>query len=67
MVAANNPALLRAIALLRANDFRIRQAAGLLIPALHTLRDAHQQEQVALTRLEAALIAGGTVVGDESE
>jgi hypothetical protein len=41
--------------------------AGLLIPRLHTVRDAHQQEQAALTHPELALIAGGTVVGDESE
>ncbi len=42
-------------------------AAGLLIPQLHTLRDAHQQEQAALTHPELALIAGGTLVGDELE
>jgi MFS family permease len=42
-------------------------AAGLLIPRLHTLRDAHQREQAALTHPEAALVAGGTLVGDESE
>jgi MFS family permease len=42
-------------------------AAGLLIPKLHTVRDAHQQEQAAMTHPELALIAGGTIVGDESE
>jgi EmrB/QacA subfamily drug resistance transporter len=42
-------------------------AAGLLIPELHTVRDAHQQEQAAMTHPELALIAGGTIVGDESE
>jgi MFS family permease len=42
-------------------------AAGLLIPRLHTVRDVHQQEQAALTHPELALIAAGTVVGDESE
>jgi EmrB/QacA subfamily drug resistance transporter len=42
-------------------------AAGLLIPPLPTARDAHQQEQAAMTHPELALIAGGTLVGDESE
>ena len=42
-------------------------AAGLLIPTLHTVRDAHQQEQAAMTHPELALVAGGTLVGDESE
>ena len=42
-------------------------SAGLLIPKLHTIRDAHQQEQAAMTHPELALIAGGTIVGDESE
>jgi EmrB/QacA subfamily drug resistance transporter len=42
-------------------------AAGFLIPALHTVRDVHQQEQAAMTHPELALIAGGTLVGDESE
>jgi MFS family permease len=42
-------------------------AAGLLIPRLHTVRDAHQREQADMAHPELALIAGGTVVGDESE
>lgn len=41
--------------------------AGLLIPRLHTQRDAHQQEQAAMSHPELAIIAAGTVVGDESE
>jgi EmrB/QacA subfamily drug resistance transporter len=41
--------------------------AGLLIPKLKGRRDAHQQEQAALAHAEMAMVAAGTVVGDESE
>jgi EmrB/QacA subfamily drug resistance transporter len=42
--------------------------AGFLIPSLRTVvRDAHQQEQAGLSHPELALVAGGTLVGDESE
>jgi EmrB/QacA subfamily drug resistance transporter len=41
--------------------------AGLLIPKLRGERDQHQREQAALAHPELALVAGGTVVGDESE
>jgi len=42
--------------------------AGFLIPNLrNAARDAHQQEQAELSHPELALLAGGTVVGDESE
>ena len=42
-------------------------AAGLLIPKLQGARDGHQDEQAAMAHAELALVAGGTVVGDESE
>jgi EmrB/QacA subfamily drug resistance transporter len=45
----------------------IAALAGLLIPTLKPHRDAHQQEQAALSHPEMALVAGGTLVGDESE
>jgi predicted MFS family arabinose efflux permease len=41
--------------------------AGLLIPPLRGLRDEHQQEQAAMSHPELAIVAGGTVVGDEPE
>ncbi|MGX7679305.1 MFS transporter [Jatrophihabitans sp. DSM 45814] len=41
--------------------------AGLLIPKLNVNRDEHQQEQAQLSHPGMALVAGGTVVGDESE
>ncbi|MDQ2837628.1 MAG: MFS transporter [Actinomycetota bacterium] len=41
--------------------------AGLLIPKLTVTRDAHQQEQAGMTHPELAILAAGTVVGDESE
>lgn len=41
--------------------------AGLLIPKLRTERDFHQQEQAAMTHPELAIVAAGTVVGDDSE
>jgi EmrB/QacA subfamily drug resistance transporter len=41
--------------------------AGLLIPKLKRARDAHQQEQAAMAHGELAIVAGGTVVGDEAE
>jgi EmrB/QacA subfamily drug resistance transporter len=56
----NGFGLLAAIALLAA-------LAGLLIPKLTVARDSHQQEQASMTHPELALVAGGTVVGDESE
>ena len=41
--------------------------AGLLIPPLRGVRDAHQQEQAAMSHPELAIVAGGTLVGDEPE
>ena len=41
--------------------------AGTLIPALHVVRDAHQEEQAALAHGHLAIVAGGTVVGDDPE
>jgi MFS family permease len=41
--------------------------AGLLIPKLKTARDEHQNEQAHLAHAELAIVAGGTIVGDESE
>jgi MFS family permease len=41
--------------------------AGLLIPNLSRIRDAHQQEQAAMSHPELAIVAAGTLVGDESE
>jgi EmrB/QacA subfamily drug resistance transporter len=41
--------------------------AGLLIPKLHTARDQHQVEQADLAHPGAALVAAGTIVGDEPE
>jgi EmrB/QacA subfamily drug resistance transporter len=41
--------------------------AGILIPKLPSGRDAHQQEQLDMAHAEMALVAGGTIVGDESE
>jgi EmrB/QacA subfamily drug resistance transporter len=41
--------------------------AGLLIPKLKTARDEHQREQAGLAHAELAIVAGGTIVGDESE
>jgi EmrB/QacA subfamily drug resistance transporter len=41
--------------------------AGLLVPRMRVVRDAHQQEQAAMSHAELALVAGGTIVGDESE
>jgi EmrB/QacA subfamily drug resistance transporter len=41
--------------------------AGLLIPPLRRTRDQHQQEQAAMSHPELAIVAGGTLVGDESE
>jgi EmrB/QacA subfamily drug resistance transporter len=42
--------------------------AGLLIPRLRSDgRDAHQQEQAGMAHAELAVVAAGTVVGDESE
>jgi EmrB/QacA subfamily drug resistance transporter len=44
--------------------------AGLAIPSMRAgavARDAHQREQAQLAHAELAVVAGGTVVGDESE
>jgi type II secretory pathway pseudopilin PulG len=41
--------------------------AGLLIPRLRTERDAHQQQQAGMAHAELALVAAGSIVGDESE
>jgi MFS family permease len=45
----------------------LASAAGLLIPNLTGVRDAHQQEQAAMSHPALAIVAAGTVVGDESE
>jgi EmrB/QacA subfamily drug resistance transporter len=39
--------------------------AGLLVPTARRVRDAHKAEQAAMAHPELAMIAGGTVVGDE--
>ncbi|MEO6885775.1 MAG: MFS transporter, partial [Jatrophihabitantaceae bacterium] len=41
--------------------------AGLLIPTATTERDEHQWEQAALAHAELAIVAAGTIVGDEPE
>jgi predicted MFS family arabinose efflux permease len=41
--------------------------AGLLIPPLRGVRDPHQQQQAAMSHPELAIVAGGTLVGNESE
>lgn len=41
--------------------------AGLLIPKATIERDEHQQEQAAMAHAELAIVAGGTIVGDEPE
>ena len=41
--------------------------AGLLIPKLGAQRDRHQQEQAAMSHPELAIVAAGTLVGNESE
>jgi MFS family permease len=41
--------------------------AGLLIPPLRGARDSHQQEQAAMSHPELAIVAGGTLVGNEPE
>ncbi|MEO6701933.1 MAG: MFS transporter [Jatrophihabitantaceae bacterium] len=41
--------------------------AGLLIPKVSSARDAHQQEQAAMSHPAMAIVAAGTLVGDESE
>jgi EmrB/QacA subfamily drug resistance transporter len=41
--------------------------ATLLIPAIKSQRDAHQAEQARMAHAELAIVAGGTIVGDESE
>lgn len=41
--------------------------AALIVPRIKSSRDAHQEEQAALAHAEMALVAAGTVVGDESE
>jgi MFS family permease len=41
--------------------------AGLLIPNLNRIRDAHQREQAAMSHPQLAIVAGGPLVGDEPE
>ncbi|HST47135.1 MFS transporter [Jatrophihabitans sp.] len=41
--------------------------AGLLIPSLRAVRDDHQQEQAAMSHPELAIVAGGTLVGNDPE
>jgi MFS family permease len=41
--------------------------AGLLIPKLAVVRDQHQQEQAAMSHPELAIVAAGTLVGDDPE
>jgi MFS family permease len=41
--------------------------AGTLIPSLRVSRDAHQEEQASLAHGHLAIVAGGTVVGDDPE
>jgi hypothetical protein len=41
--------------------------AAVLIPRLRVQRDAHQVEQAGMSHPELALVAAGTVVGDEPE
>ena len=41
--------------------------AGVLIPQIRRQRDAHQQEQASMAHAELAIVAAGTIVGDESE
>jgi EmrB/QacA subfamily drug resistance transporter len=42
--------------------------AGLLIPRhRNAIRDAHQQEQAGMSHAELAIVAGGTIVGDDPE
>jgi EmrB/QacA subfamily drug resistance transporter len=48
-----------------AGSLILASLAGLLIPTARRARDAHQQEQAAMSHPELALLAGGTVVGDE--
>jgi EmrB/QacA subfamily drug resistance transporter len=41
--------------------------AAVFIPRTTIVRDAHQREQANLAHAELAIVAGGTIVGDESE
>ncbi|MEO7260409.1 MAG: MFS transporter [Jatrophihabitantaceae bacterium] len=41
--------------------------AGLLIPPLRGVRDLHQQQQAAMSHPELAIVAGGTLVGNDPE
>ncbi|HEV2886233.1 MAG TPA: MFS transporter [Jatrophihabitans sp.] len=41
--------------------------AGLLIPPLRGVRDPHQRQQAAMSHPELAIVAGGTLVGNEPE
>ena len=41
--------------------------AGLLIPPLSGIRDAHQQEQAAMSHPELAILPGATLVGNDPE
>ena len=50
-----------------AGSLLLAALAGLLIPKLRSARDEHQQEQAGMSHPELAIVAAGTVVGDESE
>jgi MFS family permease len=41
--------------------------AALFIPRARGVRDAHQEEQAHLAHAELAIVAGGTIVGDDPE
>jgi MFS family permease len=56
----NGFAMLAAVSLLAA-------LAGLIIPKIKRQRDENQLEQASMAHAELALIAAGTIVGDESE
>jgi MFS family permease len=48
-----------------AGSMVLAAVAGLLIPTARRARDAHQREQAAMSHPELAMVAAGTVVGDE--
>jgi EmrB/QacA subfamily drug resistance transporter len=45
----------------------IAVGAAFVIPNITSSRDLHQQEQAAMVHAELALVAGGTIVGDDPE
>jgi EmrB/QacA subfamily drug resistance transporter len=45
----------------------LASVAGLLVPRIARARDAHQREQADMSHPELAIVAGGTLVGDEPE